>query len=532
MEPAETPSLPGRTPSFSHPDYPSAHFFLAEAHFNKNKSDVQSVADSVLAGLKAIAINRLERDRFISVALGYIGISLLAAFLLTFITLFVVHNSTFFTEIASKLPNPSNDSMRNVPGALVAVSPLAVGGILLFILGLPLMIWPYLKKSGKVVVMIFAIYVIAAPSVTYLMARGVTLQTADTYRALYLLSQNTWDFETKAALESAREANPKNDLLTFAVAHLYKLSHDKDRAIEIYNTLLKKNPKNHEIIINIGNTYFDAREWENAVRMYDESIKVNPQIVEAHYNLSKVYTEMLDNKKSEKAYQDARTIDSKKVDYYNDKEREEGRELRVVDFLITSSDLSKYESAVKTTTTQMAKDMWNQYFGLIPLSLFQLVAIAFMVALAVVAVMWNKSISHQTCATCGAPFRPPVHLSSAPKCNQCVAAQSTRRGVSSAKTDTKRKEIREYGASRNTKASLMDRIFPGVGRVYFEDTLSGFLMISITVLLLIYGAVAIYTGIALDKSSIQVVAKDQAIYLGAVVVYWLIMNTAFMRDYD
>ncbi len=523
--------LAGENATLFAPGYPAAHFFLAKARFHKDSKNIKSIALPVVSGVKAVLMNRIESHRFVSIALKYTVFALALSFLITFVTLFLTHYRTLFSDIAARLPSHPEGKWRVLVGALVVTVPLAVGGLLLFSLALPLFLWPYLKKSGNVVVGLFAIFVISAPYTVDRIAKGITIQTADTYRALYLLSQNTWDYETKAALERERSANPDNDLITFALGLLNKLGRDKQASIAAYDSILTKHPNDVRTIVNKGNVYFAEKEWDNAAAIYKEAIKVNPSSVEAHYNLSLAYTEMFRNKDSDAEYQKARQIDPRKIDSFRALATDDPGK-KAVDFPITKKDLRMYEMALDQDTKSVAKGLWSSYLGFFTLEIYQMVTVGFLLALGLIYTFWNKAIAHQTCSSCGATFCPPIRLTSTtPKCNQCVAAQSAKVGVSMAKKDKKRKEIREYKDWRSKIAGGLDRLIPGVGRTFFQDPLHGLVFTFVTSLILVYGAIAFYSGFIMQKTPPDQIVRTHIVFFGSAAAYWIIMNTFLKRDF-
>ena len=515
------------------PDYPGAHFFLARALFSRNRMELNAVTIALARGAKALFMDRIQRDRFISQASRHAFLALLLAFMVTFLTFMAYHYRALLSDIADLIPSRPEGAWKAVLGALVLLTPLALGGWLLFLLAIPLFLWPYLKRGGRAVVMLFVIFILSAPYVFEHMAKGITIANADTYRALYLLSKNTWDYDTKTTLERERAKNPDDTLISFALGLLNKLRGDKDAALESFDAVLVKNPKDLRALVNKGNTYFAAKEYDHAVAMYKEALKVDPRSVEAHFNLSNTYAFMAKTKDSEAEYNAALAIDLDKTRRLVEMVSKGGPENKVVDFPMTSKDLETYERAVAEKTRSVARVLWNVYIGVVSMDVYRWVVLAFVLALAASHLFWTRAISSQVCATCGAPFRPPIRLDSDfPRCNQCVAAQLSKGGVSSAKKDKKRKEIREFLDRQSSKASLMGRVFPGLGRAYHYESVAGFAFVFLTSLVVVYGVSTMATEIVVYKASLSAdLLKDHAVFLGTAALYWIIMNTALKKDF-
>jgi hypothetical protein len=142
-------------------------------------------------------------------------------------------------------------------------------------------------------------------------------------------------------------------------------------------------------------------------------------------------------------------------------------------------------------------------------------------------------IAHQHCATCGTTFRPPVVLTNdTPKCNQCVAASLRTRGVSSATTDKKRKEMRKFQEANVRTASIIDRIIPGAGRTYFGESFGGVFFSFTTAFFIVFGIKVVTEELGGGTVMSQETLMRHAVFLVSVVTYWLIMNTALKKNIE
>jgi len=523
--------LAGENATLYAPDYPESHFFLAKARFAQDRKNLKGYLLAVIEGVKVSFADRLERQSLIAMGLKYALCALSAAFLITFFLLLTTHFRSLFTDIASILPSSPEGKWRLAVGVLVVTAPLAVGGLLLFTLALPLLLLPYLKKDGMIVVAVFSAFVFLTPFAFDAIARGIIIKNADTYRSLYLLSTNTWDHETKAAIEKERKADPANDIINFALGLLNEMAGNKDAAIEAYDSILAKSPNNVRAIVNKGNTFFAEKEWESAASIYKSAIKISPDSVEAHYNLSKAYTEMFQNKDSDAEYQKARSIHLKKTDSFRAM-AEVNPEKKVIDFQITRDDLLFFERALNEKARKLSESLWNSFFGLYTYKIYRKISLGFIIALGAIYILWGRTIAHQTCSSCGVAFAPPIKLTTTEaKCNQCVAALSAKGGVSIAKKEKKRKEIRNFQDWRSRTAGILDRLAPGLGRTFFQLPLTGLFFTFITSLTIIYGGLAFYDGIVTQKATLEQVAYSHLLFFTVAALYWIIMNTALKRDY-
>ena len=517
------------------PDYPAGHFFLARAQFFKNKKDVNKIIPHFINGAKATVLNELEMANFISGIIKFFSLSLALAFVVVFFTLLVLHYNALFSDISSLVPGGADPSLRVPIGALAVATPFALGGFFFFALALPIFILPYLRKDEKILVAIFAILTLAAPVAFKQMAKSMIVRGDDTYRALYLLSLESWDYETKLSLENALAKKPDDGLFLFASGNLNKIAKEKDAAVAAFDELLKAEPANLKAMVNKGNTFFQDKDYEEAAKIYEQATKLNPASVEAFYNLSVAYTEMLQNEKSQRAYESALSLNQKLTNAYAaiTVQNNEKPEKKVIDFLITPEDMTAFAARYKVDVEKLAGGLWGVYFGSFSLEMYKKFSVVYIALLFGVFLFWERGrIPHQTCVSCGVAFHPPMRLEmSAPKCNQCVAAQSSKTVVTSVRKDLKKRAIREFRDTMAHRAGLMDRVFPGVGRVYAHGPVSGMVFTALTTVLALFCGTMVYNDmIAASMPPVDAI-KHNAPFLGAMALYWVVMNTAFHKEY-
>lgn len=514
------------------PDNPDAHFLYARAQFEADKTDVAAVSMSVVDGFKALASDRFRRDAFLSDAALYVAMASLIAFGAAFLSFLVRNYSSVFMNITDFIPSVQQGWWKVAAGIMIMLIPFAFGGWLFLVLAAPLFLWPTLSKEGKAICVLFAAVVLLAPQLFGYMAKSAALAEADTYRALYLLSKNTWDHETKEALEKEREAHPDNKLTAFALGLLNKMRKDKDASVKAYKAVLETKRNDIRAMVNMGNAYHVAREYENAAFMYKQALEVDPQSVEAHFNLSVTYNEALLTKDSEAEYGKANAIDPKRVNDLVAATKDQDHDRKVVDFPITPDDLASYERELGEKTWAMAEHMWKANFTALSMSVYMSVAAGFAVLLFLSHVFWGRRESHQSCSTCGSAFQPPIRLGADQiQCNQCIAAQITKPGVSAAKKEKKRKDMREFKERRRLVSVIMDGVFPGAGRLMANECVTGIFFAFVTSLFVIYMATSLAGSLLAQGVSSASALKPHIAFLIMAAGYWIIMNTALRRDF-
>ena len=93
---------------------------------------------------------------------------------------------------------------------------------------------------------------------------------------------------------------------------------DKQRAIQLYNEILKSDPRYAAAYINLGTIYFHMRQYAHAEEMYRRATESDPEYVLAFFDLGNVLDELERPDESIQAYQQATVLSPRYADaHYN-----------------------------------------------------------------------------------------------------------------------------------------------------------------------------------------------------------------------
>jgi hypothetical protein len=260
--------------------------------------------------------------------------------------------------------------------------------------------------------------------------------------------------------------------------------------------------------------------------MYLKAVEASPTSAVAHYNLSSVYFEMYKTEASQAEFGEAQKNDPKVTSALIE-QSERGFNYKVGELPIDTADLARFENVFPEQTAILSNTIWLEYFGGISRQILQSIAGGFGLMLIISFSVWGKKIAHQSCASCGVAFRPPMATTEAPRCNQCVAANLRTTGVSSVKRDKKRSEMRAYAEGRVAKASLLDRILPGAGVIFHNESVGGLILSFFTSIFVVIGVLAIVEEISGGFTLSPDMLMRHVIFLVFAVIYWILMNTVF-----
>ena len=88
------------------------------------------------------------------------------------------------------------------------------------------------------------------------------------------------------------------------------------KALEIYNWILKNDPRNYRIFINRGNLYFQRKLYEKAEQDYNQAIQIDPQNALAYSNRGILYHKLERHQEAQKDLDQAIQLTPEDADLY------------------------------------------------------------------------------------------------------------------------------------------------------------------------------------------------------------------------
>ncbi len=87
------------------------------------------------------------------------------------------------------------------------------------------------------------------------------------------------------SLKNAYEKNPADSNVAIQYAEYLLAGHGKDKALKIYNDLVKRYPNSVRISIGASYVFFENGEVDRAENLLEKAVKKNPSNLTAYYNL-------------------------------------------------------------------------------------------------------------------------------------------------------------------------------------------------------------------------------------------------------
>jgi len=300
------------------PDLSQPYFELARALFRQNPFQLHKILHEVLKG-------EMVRCQYYpsSLKLFYNVFYILSnVILMTFIifggVVMVKYLPLYFYDIRKNLTQEILRLLMNSLKIVIFFIPFFLRlDILWAIFFWCVLLWGYVTKREKQLILIFLIVLIYLPS--FLRSASSTLDGASSDVILEMNQVNHEDWG-KAAEEKLRTwlvAHPDDAEVLFSLGLAEKRQGHYPEAEEFYQKAIQQNPKFSEAISNLGNVYLAQKRTSLAIASYQQASDLSPDRGAYYYNLSRAYSqETFLSGKIDKAFQRARQLDPSLVDYY------------------------------------------------------------------------------------------------------------------------------------------------------------------------------------------------------------------------
>ena len=105
------------------------------------------------------------------------------------------------------------------------------------------------------------------------------------------------------ALKAAYESNPSDTANAKQYADWLSMAHNPDKALEIYENILKVGPKRTDIMLEMTFLYFNRSDMDKAESITKKILQIDPKNRFAEYNLGAIAGEKGDKAKAKEIWQ-------------------------------------------------------------------------------------------------------------------------------------------------------------------------------------------------------------------------------------
>jgi tetratricopeptide (TPR) repeat protein len=300
------------------PDLPQTYYELARILWFQSPFQLHKVFAEIYRG-------QLAQFRHFPSSLNFfynLFFILCNALLMTFVVFGVVimakYVPLYFYDLRRSLTH-------NVKGLVLAAAKILVL-LIPFFLRLDLLwafmfwsifLWGYVMRRERMILLIAFVLLVYLPF--FLRSASSLLDSPHSEVILQMsqANQEDWDRTLERKLEAWVTDHPYDAEALFTLGLIGKREGRYGEAEEWYKKSLQQSPQFSKALSNLGNVYLARRQIDLATASYQQAVDIDPNHGAYYYNLYRAFSqETFLSGKMSKAFERARQLDPKLVDYY------------------------------------------------------------------------------------------------------------------------------------------------------------------------------------------------------------------------
>ena len=301
------------------PDLPQAHFALAREYWHQNPFQISNILSEFFEG-------QIAQFRFYPCSLRFfynlfyiLSNAVLMTFIVFGIVIMVKYLPLYIYEIRRNLVQEISSVVLNSFKIFVLFLPFFFRlDILWAMLFWSILLWGYATKRERQLISVFFVLLIYLPFFLRSSSSFLDSPSSDVILQMYQANQEDGDTVTTQRLQSWLSDYPNDAEVLFTLGLIEKRRGRYGQAEEFYRKAIEKAPKFSKAFSNLGNVYMARKEYDLALDTYQQAIALDNHRAGYHYNLYRASSQKIFiSKKTDMAFQTARQLDSKLVDYYS-----------------------------------------------------------------------------------------------------------------------------------------------------------------------------------------------------------------------
>ena len=354
--------LAGYSIKFS-PDLPQFYFDLATILWSQNPFQLHRIFSEVFKGFVA-QFRYYPSSLKLFYNLFYI---LCNAMLMTFIVFGIV-------VMAKYLPLYFYDIRRNltqrVSGLFITSAKIIALFIPLFlrmdilwaIMFWSIFLWGYVMKRERQIILIFFILLVYLPFFLRFASSFLDGPHSEVILEMSQANHEDWDETIEQKLEAWVSTHPDDTEVLFTLGLIRKREGRYAQAEEWYRRLTQPPLEFDEALSNLGNVYLAEKKLELAKSYYRQARDLHPERAAYYYNLSRAISqETLLTGEASKAFEKARQLDPKLVDYYSTIDSSNFNRMVIDEVLTTQETLAEIPKPI----CREVRNSLSSFYGMV-----------------------------------------------------------------------------------------------------------------------------------------------------------------------
>ena len=300
------------------PDLPQFYYELARGLWFQSPFQLHRIFPEIYDGQVAQFRHYPSSLKFFYNLFFIVSNAILMTFIVFTIVLMAKYLPLYFYDLRRNLT-------QNIKGLLLS-SAKVLALLIPFFLRLDMLwafmfwsifLWGYVMKRERVILLIFLVLLVYVP---FFLRSASSLLDGPQSEILMQMSQanhEEWDKTLEKKFEVWLSGHPDDADVLFTLGLMGKREGRYGQAEEWYKKSLQQSPQFGEALSNLGNVYLAKRQVEMAIASYQQAVDIHPNNGAYYYNLYRAYSqETFLSGKTSKAFEKARQLDPKLVDYY------------------------------------------------------------------------------------------------------------------------------------------------------------------------------------------------------------------------
>jgi tetratricopeptide (TPR) repeat protein len=462
------------------PDLSQPYFELARAYWDQNPLQLHKTLAEALKGQVAQLRYYPTSLKFFYNMFYILSNAILMTFIVFGIVVAIKYLPLYFHEIRKNLTQDISKLLINSLKILCLLIPFFLRlDILWAILFWSVLLWGYVTKKERLFILFFLIVLVYLPFFLRSSSSFLNGSPSDVVLDMNQASYEGWDRSTEEKLRAWVSTHPDDSEALFSLGLIGKRQGRYSQAEEFYRRSIQQDPKFSEAFSNLGNVYLAQKQTDLAIASYQQAINLNPNKGAYYYNLYRAYSqETFLSAKIDKAFQKARQLDPKLVDYYSMIDSPHINRL-VVDDVLTPRRLWDRLMVQFIGREGFLFRLFKAWFERIPSRISFLVPILFLGFLIGMSRYGRTKKFLTRCPMCGSPtYR--FYLGTSDQeffCFNCYRIFIQQEKLHPKIAEKKSLQVRQFQKQNHFVGRFLSFFLVGFGYLWREDLFKGLLLI-------------------------------------------------------
>ena len=368
-------------------------------------------------------------------------------------------------------------------------------GPLWFVLWWFIVLWGYLNKTERRIAFVFISIIFMSSWISHVGAGFITYAQTQVNKEIFSIDHNIGSTKDTLAITSwtqnhSADAEPLN---IKALLEIKKGNHAQ--AVNLLSRSLDVEPNNYRYYNHLGIALAGIEKNNQATKAFSNAITLDPDNIIYHYNISRLYQITYNLFEAEQSIAKASSIDSKRVRYFLDYEKE-NQDNRFIMEQTPVTRLLARQMRPSEDLKGAADALWNMAFGIFSRNNAIYISLLSILVLFLLGHIPEDKFTKR-CNRCGNLYYAGTESKSGhPMCLQCHWIESKSKKQMNSILHNKTEEIKQYRIDNTTNTSKLEYILPGFGSIVGNRTIKGIVRIfffSAALILIFTGGQFIYS---------------------------------------